>query len=96
MQREVIRSQKTNAEKEIHPVQNKERRKVVMKKHPIGIKKFLAALIAILMLLSLSVSGFAAGGANGSVVTTADIETCIEKHYGFLMRHFLELSLIHI
>ena len=72
-----------------------------MKKHPIGIKKFLAALIAILMLLSLSVSGFAAGGANGSVVTTADIETCIEKHYGFLMRHFLEhseiyLSLIHI
>ena len=50
-----------------------------MKKHPIGIKKFLAALIAILMLLSLSVSGFAAGGANGSVVTTADIETCIES-----------------
>ena len=66
-----------------------------MKKHPIGIKKFLAALIAILMLLSLSVSGFAAGGANGSVVTTADIETCIEKHYGFLMRHFLEHSEIY-
>ena len=50
----------------------KKRRKVVIEKasdwHQ---KSFLAALIAILMLLSLSVSGFAAGGANGSVVTTA-------------------------
>lgn len=61
-----------------------------MKKRPLVIKRFVAALLAAIMLFSLSISGFAAGSTNASVITMADIEACIERDYGFLMHHFLD------